>query len=104
MAMTDERWAIGEVRLWAMNTQSLYNNLMVDWLKNFQRKMKRGVFNIDLAVRGIADNFVPRVITDYNKNFPNSKLPKISLSGKYQLGRDFVNDIMEAIEYKEGKH
>lgn len=45
---------VRELVLWFENTEELYNRRDA-WVQNYQRKIKRGVFNEELAIKGIVN-------------------------------------------------
>jgi hypothetical protein len=68
-----------ELVLWFENTESLYNRRDA-WIANYNRKIKRGVFDEALAIKGII-NLVEQVRADYNQHFPN-ELGKVNAATK----------------------
>lgn len=84
--------AVREMELYIDNDYDLYKNLYVDWYNNFAQKRKTGRFDKELAIKGLAQNFVPRAITKYNRVFgPGMKLTAIEklLVGKHCYDRLF---------------
>lgn len=69
------------------------------WEKNFAMKMRRGVFNRSLAVKGIANNFVPMIARDYKKEF-GSIGTTLSLADKRKIASQLMPSIIEGAKYK----
>ena len=76
---------VNELDLFAQtSSETLYNQTHVPTVKNYQRKIKRNVYNQDLALKGIINNYVTRVVKEYNQeyntNIKLNKLEKIELA------------------------
>jgi len=67
----DEHAANELINMFAVNDESLYRTLMA-WKANFERKKKSGVFNKELAIKGLANNYLPVVINKYRHDFPDN--------------------------------
>ena len=91
---------VTELELWFENTFSLYRTYYF-WIKNYARKMKRGVYTKKLAIKGIAFNFVPQIMKHYKDA---NGLGTVNKCTKLFLGLEIVesieNDIKDqSIEY-----
>lgn len=86
-----------ELAMAAANEYELYRTQEA-WEENFAKKIKNGKFNRSLAVKGIANNFVPRIITYYNKNYGN--VGKVSLAEKRQVAAELMPSIVEGAKYR----
>lgn len=84
-----------ELKLFADSDQQLYNTLIC-WKVNFQRKIKKGTFENNLAVKGIRDNYIKQIITKYNKEIGSIGI--VNLATKEYLAIEFVGDILELIK------
>lgn len=62
-------------------------------------KMRRGVFNRSLAVKGIANNFVPMITRDYKKEF-GSIGTTLTLADKRKIASKLIPSIIEGAKYK----
>ena len=78
-----------ELELHYENSEPLYRQGVL-WQQNFERKMKRGVFQKGKAVGGIARNFIPQVIRSYTKEYASPG--PVSKRTKVYLGNRFVGD------------
>jgi len=58
--------ASDELKIYFDNDQQFYRSRYIPWLKNFARKMKRGIYQHDLAVGGLQRNLVPDIIKGYD--------------------------------------
>ncbi len=83
-----------ELKLWLDNTYELYRTY-VAWVKNYARKMKRGKYNKHLAIKGIANNFAPRIMQNYKKA---NGLGTVNKCTKQFLGLEIVDSIEEDIK------
>jgi len=83
-----------ELKLWLDNTFSLYRTYYF-WIKNYARKMKRGVYTKKLAIKGIAFNFVPQIMRDYKDA---NGLGTVNKCTKLFLGLEIVDSIEEDIK------
>jgi hypothetical protein len=75
--------AVRELELFATNTQSIYNSKHMPFVRNYKRKIAKGIFNEDLALKGIVNNYVPVVISEYRNEFglsPVNNETKIALA------------------------
>lgn len=85
--------------MWAMNIEPLYKTY-VAWLKNYRRKMGKGIYSHELAVKGIRDNYARQVIADYRKV---NSLGQIDKKTKELFAEKIVEDIeadIKAGDYK----
>ena len=93
-----------QLDLWYSNDYDLYR-VYYAWVKNYARKMKSGRYTKKLAVKGIALNYVPRIITHFKKNNNRESYRHFSNMGgavnkctKLKLGLEIVNEIESAIK------
>lgn len=78
-----------ELVLWFENTEVLYKR-KYDWIKNFDRKIKRGIFNEELAIKGIV-YLVKEVMRSYKNEFG---LGTVNQATKIAIAKDiFEQDI-----------
>jgi hypothetical protein len=80
-----------ELVLWAENDQSLYR-IQQAWENNFARKMRNGSFNRSLAIKGIANNFVPMIARDYKKH--NGSIGSLTIADKRSIASKLIGDII----------
>jgi len=57
---------IYQLDIWYSNDYDLYR-IYYAWIKNYARKMKGGRYDKKLAIKGIANNYVPMIIRHYKK-------------------------------------
>jgi hypothetical protein len=76
-----------ELEMHYENNQQLYRTVQ-SWALNFKRKQKRGVYNHDLAVQGIANNFIPMVIRSYKIEY--GQIGQVSRATKYWMAERMV--------------
>jgi hypothetical protein len=86
-----------ELDIYWKNDEPLYKIEQL-WVKNYSRKMNRNVYKRDLAIKGILNNFVPRIIKAYQEEFGKFKVNK---EAKLYLAGEIVNSI--ETEIKERK-
>lgn len=89
---------VRELVLHAENTQSLYR-IQEAWEKNFAMKMRRGAFSRSLAVKGIANNFVPQITRHYKKEFGGIG-STLTLADKRKIATKLIPSIIEGAKYK----
>lgn len=87
-----------ELELFYENDEPIYRQSVLAWYRNFRRKQKRGVYNHVLAVKGIAENFVPMIATQYRRQVV--PLPPIDRETKYFIAERFVREF--EVEYGDG--
>lgn len=97
---------IDDIELTVANDEQFYRQTHIPFVKNYRKKIKRGVFNTELGIKGMVNNAVPRAVKRYNEitqpeksDSPQYKLNKDekSLLGKQLLDR-VLNDIDEGVE------
>jgi len=81
-----------ELSLYAENDGTLYRSTFVPFAKNYAKKIVKGTYNQRLAIKGLADNAVPRVLEKYGKD--NGTLPSMSNAGKKQLGQILLRYVL----------
>jgi hypothetical protein len=89
---------VKELRLWAENDIKLYNSTYIPWVKNFRRKMKRGIYNREAALYAMRQYFVPAVIKAYFSE--NLVSWKINNATKNALAKSLLEYVEEGV--KEG--
>lgn len=95
---------VHELVLWAENNEHLYRQ-MDSWSKNFAMKMRRGIFNRSLAVKGLANHLVANTQKDYKKKFGRDMLDygipiSMSLTDKRKVASKLLPSIIEDAKYK----
>jgi hypothetical protein len=107
-------YAVRQLNLTTIGSEERFGRLQDDWARNFYRKKKRGVFNEDLAVKGLANSYVPEMIQFYKKEYGDSgerknfigdyDLNRVSKEDKVQIAKeDVLPDVMEKIRYIESR-
>ncbi len=91
--------AIREVQLYSSSDEQLYRGRELAWVKNFKRKIKRGVFKEDLAVKGLANNFIPAIVKKYKQEFGQDSI-RLTKSEKDQAAKEILPRILEAATYE----
>lgn len=94
-----DRHTIRELHLWLDNTEKLYRTKEA-WITNYAKKMRNGSFNRSLALKGIANNLVPMIARDYNKEFGRGSIPALTLVDKRKVAVGIVKDIIEEAREK----
>lgn len=82
-----------ELILWMDNTQELYNNKQ-SWSKNYSRKIKKGIFNIEDGIKGM-QYLTKNVSSHYNKEFGSDI--KIQKDDKRPIQIDFLESVLSDI-------
>jgi hypothetical protein len=94
-----DRATIREMQLWLDNTEHLYRTKEA-WITNYAKKIRNGSFNRSLALKGIANNLVPMIARDYNKEFGRGSIPALTLVDKRKVAVGIVKDIIEEAREK----
>jgi len=86
-----------ELEIYFENDEPLYRNGNA-WIKNFARKMKRGVYDNNKAVFAIQKYFVPNIIKAYD----GIELSDINKSTRNHLAKSIVEGFEDTIriDYK----
>jgi hypothetical protein len=79
-----------ELEIFYENDSDIYHQRTIPWYKNFLRKMHSNRYNHALAVKGIAENFVPVVAAKYRKDYGD--FGNVNRATKYWMAERFVND------------
>jgi len=95
--MVVDQHLVRELELFYENDYQLYQ-MGNSWKKNFARKIKRGKYNHNLAVKGIANNYIPQVIRKYRKQF---SLPQVSMENKVFMAERWVREFEQ--QYRSGE-
>jgi hypothetical protein len=91
-----DRVTVNELDLYWSNDEPLYR-LEQQWVKLYVKKYNKGIFNEELALKGIVNNFVPRVIRKYKAEFG---LGKVNLATKTELGKEIMLSIHDDMKYE----
>lgn len=82
--------AVNETILYGANEYDLYQNLYIDWYNNFAQKRKTGRFDKELAIKGLAQNYVPMIIMKYNKTFGRGSIT-LNAAEKVEVAKHFYD-------------
>ena len=93
----DEGW-VTELKLFFDNDGQMYRSRYIPFLKNYARKMKRGIYDKELAVKGIKNNLVNDIIKEYGSNFGGITLRDINMETRKKLAEEIVESIEIEIE------
>lgn len=78
---------VKELDLYWINDRQLHDTYQL-WKKNFDRKKKRGIYSKELAIKGIKNNFVPRILEKYRREV--APLSSVSNENKTALAKLIV--------------
>ena len=92
-----EEW-VSELKLWFDNDGQMYRSRYIPFLKNYARKKKRGIYDRDLAIKGIKNNLVNDIIKAYAKEFGGTPtLQEINMCTREKLALEIVKKIEDEI-------
>lgn len=99
--------AVNELTLWSDNDQQTYRHKIALAL-NYYRKKKRGIFNEQRALEGVANLHVPRIIKAYKRetglnDIYGYQLTRMPKAHKMLVAKEILPGIMEQVEWYE-KH
>lgn len=80
-----------ELVLYAENDQELYKQLK-PWHDNYKKKIQKGTFNNALAIKGLANNYVPRIIAKYRQDFG---LAQVNQATKEAIAREILPTVLD---------
>ena len=90
-----------QLDIWYSNNYDLYR-IYYAWIKNYARKMKGGRYDKKLAIKGIANNYIPMVIRHFKKENRSGYLSymkgTVNKCTKLKIGLDIVDEIETAIK------
>jgi len=98
-----DEWQVNELTLYYQNDSYLYNNhLGGDWFNNYKRKIEKGIFDRELAIKGLMI-FVDHVIQRYRKEFGEYGLAdysdtndwRVSSATKKEVAKNALEDLWE---------
>lgn len=72
MSVEVDMVAATELRLYADNDHDTYKRWLLPTYQNYERKYRRGVFDYDLAVQGMARNVLAMAARKYHAEFGGS--------------------------------
>ena len=82
-----------ELYLEGSNDGDLYQQQVEPTIKNFTRKMKKGTYDHDLALKQVAENIVPNVYAKYKKE--NGITLPLNSATKYETAKHWLPSIEE---------
>lgn len=82
-----------ELILWMDNTQEVYNNKQA-WSKNYAKKVRKGIFNIEDGITGMK-YLVKNTLDSYNKEFGSNI--KIDKNDKRPIQINFLSAVLSDI-------
>lgn len=91
------QYAVDELFLYAMNDANSYQSTHEPYVKNYTRRMGKGVYNKELGLKGIVNNYVPVVIDNYRKEHG---LGEINKPTKIALGRELLEEVMSCVDWQ----
>jgi hypothetical protein len=89
---------VRELDLWAQNTSEIYFQKHIPFVKNYRKKQEKGIYQEDLALKGILNNYVPVVIESYRKEFGPNTLTKVSKTDKIALAKELLQNVLDDIK------
>jgi len=95
-----DKVSVREFRLYAMNDYSTYRHLEA-FAVNYAKKKVKGTYNNTLAIKGIANNVVPRILQKYKKDYGLSGT--VSEAGRKKVAQGLLHDIEELIQWEVNK-
>jgi hypothetical protein len=87
-----------ELELWYENSFYLHEIRGGAWIKSYRKKMERGRYNHELAVKGIAENYIPEVIQHYNEHIGKGQLGNVSKETKYAVAEGWVDSFEQYVK------
>ena len=88
-----EEW-VDELKLWFDNDGQMYKSRYIPFLKNYARKKKRGIYEKELAIKGIKNNLVNDIIKAYSKDMGGTPtLQEINMATRKKLAEEIVDRI-----------
>jgi hypothetical protein len=77
------------------NTSELYEGQREAFLQNYKRKMQKGVYRRDLALKGIANNLVPTIAKYIREHNPSdaSNFRRISMKIKLLSAEEILTSL-----------
>lgn len=85
-----------DIELTTSNDESFYKSTHIPFVKNYRRKQQKNIYNKDLALKGIVNNYVPRAIKFYEKQ--NNNKISISKQEKNTLGNEYLKNVLQDIK------
>ena len=87
-----------ELALFADNNEDLYRQKIQSFISNYARKMKRGEFNKQRAIEGLANNLFPEAKKKYIQE-TGIDLGRVDKGTKMLFGKIMLENIM--VDYLE---
>ena len=85
-----------DIELTTSNDESFYRSTHVPFVKNYRRKQQKNIYDKDLALKGIVNNYVPRAIKFYEKQVGDKF--NISKQEKNILGKEYLKNVLDDIK------
>jgi hypothetical protein len=85
-----------DIELTTSNDESFYRQTHIPFVKNYRRKQLKNIYDKDLALKGIVNNYVPRAIKFYEKQ--NNERFSISKQEKNILANEYLKNVLSDIK------
>jgi hypothetical protein len=95
-----DKVSVREFRLYAMNDYQTYRQLEA-FAKNYAKKRVKKRYNKTLAIQGLANSVVPRILAKYKKDY--GMVGSVSSAGKKKVAQGLLYDIEELIQWEMNK-
>ena len=95
---TIDQHLVRELDLWAQNTSEIYFQKHIPFVKNYKKKIDKGIYNEELALKGILNNYVPVVIKSYQDAFGKDSLERPTKANKIALAKELLQNVVDDIK------
>lgn len=89
-----DRTQAEELVLTSMNHYPSYQRI-ISWKELYAKKIKKGNYSYNIAIKGLADNLVPELAKEYNKEVGG--LGRMTIETKVYAAIDLEEEIMRLI-------
>lgn len=100
MSLLQQIDIVRDLELFSTSSSEFLYNQYQSFVKNYKKKIQKGIFDYDLGVKGIYNNFVPRIIKEYERELlRNQEKIFLTKEQKLLLSKIILGYILDDIKY-----
>ena len=93
---------VDDIELTVANDEQFYRSTHIPFVKNYRRKIAKGVFSTELGIKGLRNNAVPRAVKKYNEITQADTPYKLNKDEKELLAKQLLDRVLNSIDDGEG--
>jgi hypothetical protein len=93
---------VRELSLFAQNTEWIYRTKHLPLVRNYSKKIAKGVYDDDLALEEILGSYVPFLTSAYKSQFGKDSIPGLDKRIEQALANELLDLVIHDIMEKKG--